>query len=269
MSSSGAADIEIAAEPEGEADAGDRGLLSTVSDLYGFYTTVVADQNPAAETADTETRSSGQSPDAATTTNTDLPATTTTATATTNSNQQSRTGGKSVLEVFVSDETDVTLITGYSGAIAYLNASATPSEGDICATSERIIGWCFYGLVIVIYCLRHFVTQRKKYASKPTWFRVLRCLVFCLFLLTLNEQPLTCEVTQEYVKEVRYAQAALWTGLALFASQVLVLPKIDTAVKKRREKKRLESLHATETSDTPFDIESNTGSAAASPTTAT
>lgn len=144
---------------------------------------------------------------------------------------------RGLLELFAGDQADVTLISSFSGAIAYIDASAEASDTESCTDSERIAGWSFFGLVVLIYILRHFWLERKKYSSKPMWFRLMRCFVFAIFMLTLNEQPLVCEVSAVSKSDVRYGQAAIWTGLALFASQILVVPEVSTAVKKSKAKK--------------------------------
>eukprot|EP00117_Sycon_ciliatum_P044844 scpid63649/ scgid32292/ len=224
--------------------------------------------------------SSGAGPAATTTT------TTTGVTATATTGKLSKTAN--ILEVFANDQTDVALISGFSGTIAFLNASATNSYttdthttvdtalnstttsvslGTTCSDVERAIGWSFWGLVIIIYILRHFVIDKAKYESRPMWYRVVRCVVFALFLLTLNEQPLMCETSLDNTYSVRYAQAALWTGLALFAGNVLALPTVEKAYDKRKEQKESSKVAVRVESSEP--LMGTTAAATASSTSTT
>eukprot|EP00117_Sycon_ciliatum_P034307 scpid86462/ scgid26209/ len=98
--------------------------------------------------------------------------------------------------VFMGDAKDMMLIGYYNTLIKLSDGFSDPPDPTLCSDTEQIIDWIAYGVIVIIYIVRHFVEKDLLALKKSE--KIARCLVFLLFNLCLHSQPIACSLPREY-----------------------------------------------------------------------
>eukprot|EP00117_Sycon_ciliatum_P025916 scpid83794/ scgid21398/ len=172
-------------------------------------------------------------------------------------------GVNTIVEVFAGDHKDIMLLA-YFTTIIKLFGGSSKGDSTVCLTSEEVVDWLAYCVIVCIYIFRHFVLSHTGKLLQ----RIARTALFSLFALCLHDQPISCSLPRmkdflvvvgngtsaaEYVPgeglgTLHYTQGAIMLTLALITTELFRRDVTATSNSKKtttapaKEEKEMQSM---------------------------
>ena len=147
--------------------------------------------------------------------------------------------GHNLYGIFAGDRTDLTLLGGYNSIIIFLDAGSDPANPTQCSGAQTVCSWIVFGVVMVIYAGRHSrglkqavyrcmgkwttitgddEANKTSHSGFRWWFYPLRAVVFGGFLLCMHNQPISCSIAKDRLKDLRFAHATAIVLMSMVAN---------------------------------------------------
>ena len=129
----------------------------------------------------------------------------------------------SLKSIFEGNHKDVMLLAYYTALLKLFDGANAEADPTKCSVAEEVVDWIGYGVVVIVYIVRHFYLERNDpiIKKRPLWVKIVRCILFSILILCIHSQPISCSLpNSKALHTLSFIQGALAMTLAVIASEV-------------------------------------------------